>query len=122
MQISYLRVDGGAIQDIGSDGKPDDINLYDQRLKFTNAARIKIQGELARFFRRPLVTKFSYLYDKDQRGSMVNTEFLFYPTQEWALVMGADFLGVDDESFKPTGFLNQYRANDRVYGGMTYVF
>ncbi|MBS1969624.1 MAG: transposase [Bdellovibrionales bacterium] len=122
MQLSYLRVDGGNIQDIGSDGKPDDINLYDQRLKFTNAAKIKVQGELARFYRRPLVTKFSYLYDKDQKGSMVNTEFLFYPTQEWALVMGADFLGTDDETFKPSGFLNQYRANDRVYGGMTYVF
>lgn len=122
MQISYLRVDGGSIQDIGSDGKPDDLNLYDQRLKFTNAAKIKVQGELARLFRRPLVTKFSYLYDKDQKGSMMNTEFLFYPSQEWALVMGADFLGTDDENVKPTGFLNQYRANDRVYGGMTYVF
>lgn len=122
MQLSYLRVDGGNIQDIGSDGNPDDLNLYDQRLKFTNAAKVKVQGELARFFRKPLVTKFSYLYDKDQKGSMMNTEFLFYPSQEWALVMGADFLGTDDETVKPTGFLNQYRANDRVYGGMTYVF
>jgi hypothetical protein len=122
LQVSYLRVDGGGIQDIGSDGKPDDINLYDQRLKFTNALRMKVQGELARFYRRPLVTKFSYLYDKDQKGSMVNTEFLFYPSQEWALVMGADFLGTDDENLKSSGFLNQYRANDRVYGGMTYVF
>lgn len=122
MQVSYLRVDGGTIQDIGNDGNPDDLNLYDQRLKFTNALRMKLQGELARLFRRPLVTKFSYLYDQDQRGSMVNTEFLFYPSQEWALVMGADFLGTDDETYKPSGFLNQYRANDRVYGGMTYVF
>lgn len=122
MGLGYLRVDGGNIQDIGADGKPDDINLYDQRMKFTNAMKVKVQGELLRIYRRPLVTKFAYLYDTDQKGSMVNTEFLFYPSQAWALVMGADFLGVDDENYRPTGFLNQYRANDRVYGGMTYVF
>lgn len=122
LQISYLRAEGGEIQDIGSDGNLDDLNLYDQRLKFTNAVKVKVQGELARFYHRPLVTKLSYLYDQDQKGSMVNTEFLFYPAQEWALVLGSDFLGTQDESFKPSGFLNRYRANDRFYGGMTYVF
>ncbi len=122
MQVNYLRVDGGNIQDIGSDGTADDINLYDQRLKFTDVVKIKVQGELLRIYRRPLVTKFAYLYDKDQKGSMINTEFLFYPSQEWALLMGADLLGTEDDSYKVSGFLNQYRANDRVYGGMTYVF
>lgn len=121
-QLNYMRVEGGKIQDIVSDGTADDINLYDQRLKFTNAVKVKVQGELVRIYRRPLVTKFSYLYDQEQKGSMVNTEFLFYPTQEWALVMGADFLGADENTTKTSSFLNQYRANDRVYGGMTYVF
>jgi hypothetical protein len=122
MQINYLRAENGNIQDIGSDGTADVLNLYDQRLKFTNAVKVQVQGELARLYRRPLVIKFAYLYDKGQMGSMVNTEFLFYPKQEWALLMGADFLGTEDETYKASGFLNQYRANDRVYGGMTYVF
>lgn len=122
LQTAYLHVDGGEIRDVGSDGSPDAINLYDQRLKFTEAWRVRVQGELMRLFRRPLVTKFSYLYDQNQKGSMVNTEFLYYPSQAWALVVGADFLGVEDETFNPTSFLNRYRANDRVYGGMTYVF
>jgi hypothetical protein len=122
LQMDYLKIDGGQIQDIISDGSPDGLTLLDQRMKFTNAFRTKVQGELARIYRRPLVTKFSWLYDTDQKGSMINTEFLFYPNQEWAFVIGADFLGVDDEDYKPSSFLNQYRANDRVYGGMTYVF
>jgi hypothetical protein len=121
-ELNYLKVDGGNIQDIVSDGSMDDINLYDQRLKFTDAFKVKVQGELVRINRRPLVTKFSYLYDQAQKGSMVNTEFLYYPTQEWALVVGADTLGADETTTKTSGFLNQYRANDRVYGGMTYVF
>jgi hypothetical protein len=121
-QLNYLHIYGGSIQDIISDGSPDSMTLYDQRMKFTNAVRVKVQGELARIYRHPLVTKFTWLYDTDQKGSMVNTEFLFYPSREWALLMGADFLGVDDENYKVSSFLNQYRANDRVYGGMTYVF
>lgn len=122
VELHYLHVEGGQIQDIVSDGSADELNLYEQRLKFTKALRVKLQGELARLYRRPLVTKFSYLYDQDQKGSMINTEFLFYPNQEWALVMGADFLGAEENGATASRFLNQYRANDRIYGGMTYVF
>lgn len=121
-QVEYLKVDGGGIVDIRSNGQPDDMTLYDQRLKFTNALSFRVEGQLATFFRRPFVTRFKYLYDYDQRGSLLNTEFLYYPSQKWAVVMGGDVLGVQDENYNPSSFLNQYRANDRIYGGMTYVF
>ncbi len=121
-QLSYLKIDGGGIIDITNDGTQDDITLYDQRMKFTNATSFQVEGQLMRILRRPLVTRFKYLYDFDQKGSLLNTEFLYYPSQKWAVVMGADVLGVEDESYKTSSFLNQYRANDRVYGGMTYVF
>ncbi|WP_374073817.1 transposase [Bdellovibrio bacteriovorus] len=121
-QLEYLKVDGGGIEDILANGNPDDFTLFDQRLKFTNALSFRVEGQLASFFRRPFVTRFKYLYDYDQRGSLLNTEFLYYPSQKWAVVMGGDVLGVQDESYNTSSFLNQYRANDRVYGGMTYVF
>lgn len=121
-QLEYLRVNGGGIVDISSDGMPEDVTLFDQRLKFTNALSFRVEGQLASFFHRPFVTRFKYLYDYDQRGSLLNAEFLFYPSQKWAVVMGGDILGVQDESYRVSGFLNQYRANDRIYGGMTYVF
>lgn len=122
VQLGYMKVNGGGIEDILSDGRPDDFTLYDARLKFTNAAMMRLEGQLASILNRPLVTRFKYLYDFDQRGSLVNTEFLYYPNQKWAVVMGGDALGVRDENYKPSSFLNQYRANDRFYGGMTYVF
>lgn len=121
-QVGYLKVEGGGIVDVTSDGRPDDFTMFDSRLKFTNAASVSLQGEIARFGRKSLVTKFKYLYDWDQTGSLINSEFLFYPHRSWAFVAGADVLGVSDEKKKPSGFLNQFRANDRVYGGMTYVF
>lgn len=121
-QIDYLKVNGGGITDILVDGTPDDFTLFDQRLKFTNALSFKVGGQLASFWRRPFVTRFKYLYDYDQRGSLLNTEFLYYPSQRWAVLLGGDILGVQDEESPSARFINQYRANDRVYGGMTYVF
>lgn len=121
-QLEYLKVNGGGITDILSDGSPDDFTLFDQRLKFTNALSFKVEGQLATFWRRPFVTRFKYLYDYDQRGSLLNTEFLFYPSRRWAMLLGGDVLGVQDEASTSSRFLNQYRANDRVYGGLTYVF
>ena len=122
IQLGYLKVDGGGIQDILYDGQPDDFTLFDTRTKFYNAAQFRVEGQLASLWKRPLVTRFKYLYDFDQRGSLLNTEFLYYPSQKWALLMGADVLGVQDNLHDESGFLNQYRANDRLYGGMTYVF
>lgn len=121
-QVEYLKVDGGGITDILPNGQPDDFTMFDERLKFTNALSFRVEGQLATFFNRPFVTRFKYLYDYDQRGSLLNTEFLYYPSQKWAVVVGGDVLGVQDEEHAPSSFLNQYRANDRFYGGMTYVF
>lgn len=122
VQLSYLKINGGGITDVTANGRPDDITLFDSRFKFTDAASIGLQGQLLQIYRRPLIGKFRYLYDWDQRGSLVNSELQLYPEKSWAVVMGADVLGVDDETYKPSGFLNQFRANDRVYGGMSYVF
>ncbi|WP_413293459.1 transposase [Bdellovibrio sp. HCB185ZH] len=122
VQIAYLKVVGGGIQDVTSTGSPDDFTLYDSRLKFTNSLMLRLEGQVATLYKRPLVTRIKYLYDYDQRGSLLNTEFQYYPSQKWAVVMGGDVLGVQDEDYKASSFLNQFRANDRFYGGMTYVF
>lgn len=122
VRLGYLKVEGGGIEDIQSDGSPDDFTLFDHRTQFTDAVSLGLEGQLARIANRPLVAKWRYLYDADQTGSMMNTEFQYAPARQWAVVVGADVLGVEDESRRPSGFLNQFRANDRFYGGMTYVF
>jgi hypothetical protein len=35
---------------------------------------------------------------------------------------GIDILGPDDPQSTSDGFINQYRANDRIYAGASYVF
>lgn len=121
IQLGYLRVFGGTISDINSNSEKDSFTLFDERFYFYNSLLLKTEGKLFNLFNRDFTTKFSYLRDFSQNGSLVNTEFQFYPVQKWAVLIGGDFISVDDENDAST-FLNQNRANDRVYAGVNYVF
>ncbi len=121
IQLGYLRIYGGTITDINSKGEKDSFTLFDERFYFYNSMLFKTEGKLFKLFNRDFTTKFSYLRDFSQHGSLVNTEFQFYPVKKWAVLVGGDFISVDDENDAST-FLNQNRANDRVYAGVTYVF
>jgi hypothetical protein len=70
------------------------------------------------------MSSIKYLREFDQKGTLINSEFTYYPQTSIALILGADIIGVDDssETNKDGRFLNQFRANDRFYGGMSYVF
>lgn len=121
-QLQYMKALGGRIQDVRHNGQNDDITMFDRRLYYSDALAFLLEGQLASIQKRPVMTKFKYIYDYDQQGSLLNFEFLYYPTPQWAWIVGGDILGVKDEERDPNSFLNQYRANDRVYGGLTYVF
>lgn len=121
-QLAYMKVNGAQIQDIDSEGKPDDMTLLKQRLKFTDSVMVKTEGQITSWLKKPIVARLKWLYDFKQKGSILNTEALYYPARDWALVVGTDVLGVQDEKSDPDGFLNQFRANDRFYGGITYVY
>lgn len=121
IQLGYLRIDGGAINDINTRSEKDSFTLFDERFFFYNSVLFKTEGKLFKLFNRDFTTKFSYLRDFNQKGSLVNTEFQFFPTQKWAVLIGGDFISVDTED-DSSAFLNQNRANDRVYAGVNYVF
>lgn len=122
LQLQYMKAVGGRINDIRHDGSQDDITMFDRRLLYSDALAFQLEGQIASIQKRPVITKFKYIYDYDQQGSLMNFELLYYPSPQWAVLVGGDVLGVKDEDRDPSSFLNQYRANDRLYGGMSYVF
>lgn len=122
ISLAYLKISGGQIVDILSNGQQDDLTLFKERQKFKNAASVSVEGQLAQILKKSLKSKIKYLYDMDQTGSMLNAELLIQERKEVAWLIGADFLGVQKEDRNESDFLNQFRANDRVYGGVTYVF
>src|SRR6185312_4613407 len=122
LTLGYLKVIGGGITDYDSTGTPQGA-IFAQRLNFTNAASVQMDFTTTAW-RKKLTTSVKFLRDFDQQGSLLHTELNYFPTSSVALLLGGDVLGVDNDSASnlDSGFLNQYRANDRIYGGMSYVF
>jgi hypothetical protein len=120
--FNYLKIWGGGIRDFDAEGNEKGA-IFDNRFKFTHAASLQFDFT-ANVWAKTLNTRFRYMRELDQMGTLINTEFSYYPVRDIALVLGADILGVDKdkESDLESRFLNQFRANDRVYGGLSYVF
>jgi hypothetical protein len=121
LSFNYLRVNGGSISDVDSAGEGQGA-LFESRFNYTNAASIKtdIRGYV---FRKRVISSFKYLREFSQKGTLIGAEVSVFPTSRWALNAGLDILGVDQvEGNVDSGFLNQFRANDRYYGGLSYVF
>lgn len=121
VDLGYLKIFGGNVVDITSDESPDSFTLFDERFKFKDAVSLRARSALFQAYQKPFMTQISYLYDYSQRGSLLGTEFQFFPVKNWAVLFGLDAMGVETED-SSSHFLNQYRANDRYYGGITYVF
>jgi hypothetical protein len=122
LSLNYLRVDGGDIRDYDSYGD-DSGAIFDSRYNYTNAGSLRADFSTI-LGHRKIMSSIKYLREFDQKGTLINSEFTYYPQTSIALILGADIIGVDDssETNKDGRFLNQFRANDRFYGGMSYVF
>lgn len=122
VKIDYIKADEQKTVDIDSRG---DIRgaIFPYRLNFYNAASMTTVFSL-RSFSRPFKLSTTALRDFDQNGNLYSIKGVWSVASNWSLSTGIDILGVDDSSDSNTDgrFLNQYRANDRVYGGLSYVF
>jgi hypothetical protein len=122
LSLNYLRITGGGIQDYDVN-RTKQTPIFERRFDFVHAASVR--GDMTnQIFSRKLISGLKYTREFEQKGGIFNAELNYFPQTRLALIMGADFLGVDDASNdnKDSRFLNQFRANDRYYGGMSYVF
>ena len=122
VQMAYMKSYGDDLYDIESNGAESDITLFTYRYRFSNAAMARVLGPLTSIYARPLITKFGYTYDFDQKGSILGMEFQYQWNRTWSYLAGVDILGADDSNSTSEGFINTYRANDRAYAGVSYVF
>jgi hypothetical protein len=120
--LGYLKVWGGDFTDYDSSGAPQGA-IFTNRLNFNNSVALKLDFASTAWSKK-LLSSFRYQRDFDQAGSWLHAEVNYFPSSAWGLQLAGDILGVDNDSPTNTdsGFLNQYRANDRIYGGVNYVF
>jgi hypothetical protein len=122
LMAGYMRIDGGDIADYDAQGQYQGA-VFAQRFQFTHAAMTQVEMRTD-IKNKKLISRFKYLREFDQRGMIGSGDVTFFPVQALGLTVGADVLGVDDTSADNTDgrFLNEFRANDRVYAGLNYVF
>lgn len=121
VQFGYLRSVGNEIQDIESNGRLSDFTLFEDRFRFTHAALASVMGEIMTIKARPLVSKLMFLREFEQEGSILQLEFQYQWDRTWSFLAGMDSLGVDNPESRD-GFISDFRANDRIYAGASYVF
>lgn len=120
--ISYMKAQGGEIRDFDSAGVAQGA-LFDSRLLYTNALLFSADTEVV-VFAKPVRLKVKYLREWDQQGSIISIESQMTLAKKMRAVLGIDVLGPDslDDKESDTRFINQFRANDRLFAGVSYVF
>lgn len=116
---SVLRIIGGdsyltgpKAAQIGSSSEP--------RLLFSSAVAVGARGELG----GRLGYSTYFLYDFLNDGNLLSTSLNWQADRQWSVLVGADFLGVGPKAASRTreDFFTLHAAQDRVYGGVRYVF
>lgn len=121
IEVSYAELKDGEIQDLLSDGRTSIFTYTSQRSLFKKPFSVKLNSELFFIKSKPLNSSFKWTYDDFYHGSLLSGSLSYQTFARLELNFGFDLLGVEKET-KESHFLQDKQANDRVYGGLEYVF
>lgn len=121
MKFAFLKVVGGDAPDSGEFAGRD--TLFERRFQFLEAYQLSFSKPWRGLFAEPLATELRLTYDRVQNGGTVAFASGLTFARNWRAEVEVEFLGLLGVNAEvPDGFLSDYRANDRVGMGMSYVF
>ena len=120
-EISYSEVSGGEVKDLLSDGRDSLFTFSSHRVRFKRPFTVALKSELFVVSQRPVTTQIKWTYDDAVRGTLLSGMASYQTLAKLNLNVGFDVLGVEKNSIQDN-FLQDQQANDRVYGGLEYVF
>lgn len=117
--IGYLRAQTEKTPDLNSLGVQQS-EFIPYRTLYTNALLVAGDFALDSFWN----IQAKFLREFDQIGTVISFQANYRAERSWIFFSGFDILGVDQiPSFETDSrFLNAYRHNDRVFGGIAYAF
>ena len=122
LAVDFMKVFQDLTQDVDSGGTAHN-EIIPYQTMFSNALAVSTKVPVKLGGQR-LICRFKALRDFDQQGNLFQTEVDIPWTRRWTFNTGVDVLAPDDPApaNQDVRFINQFRANDRVYGGFNYVF
>ena len=122
--VAAAEMKGGEIKDLDAQGKESIFTFSTRRTQFKAPVTLGLATELAFIRSKPLKTQVRWTYDRTDKGSLLSTQFGYEMMANVNVHVGADILGVEQALPEDAAahFLDRNQANDRVYGGLQYVF
>lgn len=118
LQYSYMRA-----VEIRDEPSPDDeVRSSLARFPFSDVAAIEWKWQISQRIKRQLNWRNKYYYAFNEAGGWLTSTVEFAQGNlNWSF--GLDILGSNiDATSEEAGLFTRYRANDRVFGGVSYVF
>jgi hypothetical protein len=98
----------------------DQVQSSYQRFDFAQVASIAWEAEPLQLATRTIRFGVRYLYSLPDQGGWLSTNAKMIFDKDLIFSLGFDILGADTDS--TTSLMGRYRNNDRVLGGVSYVF
>lgn len=117
-------LEGGEIKDLNRDKKESILTVITSRTQFKKPIRFGLKAEMFSIYNKSVEIDSNMTYDQELKGSLMSVQIKHSPYKNLLLSLGADLIGVENEL--PEGvqgsFLDQNKANDRFFAGISYVF
>jgi hypothetical protein len=122
LYAGVMYLDGGIAKDRGSNAQ--ETSLYEYIPTFFQATKLGLSKTTRRNKRRSQKMALELLYDSEQKGGIILTEYAFSPVDNVNVSVKMDILGMmtNETTEYQTGFINTYKANDRLQMDVNYVF
>jgi len=118
-EFGFLRREGGVAPDQGPFVNPG-VNYFEPRYAFRNAFSFAIFTPILDPWARRFLFSSKFILDTENNGNILVSDIYFSPLASLFLNLGLDILG--SESVNPVDFISRYQRNDRLRGGIAYVF
>lgn len=121
---SVLKVIGGDSQDVGPTIVLKKQSYFERRFEFTEALMLGIKNLNYPLLGRAINSQFEVLYDNAQNGVILSAKIKMEIKRHFHTFLNLDLLGLINEGSAEIedGFIRNFRANDRIMAGVSYVF
>lgn len=117
-------ISGGEIKDVNSQGVESSFAISNSRTLYKQPVIAGVKSEMFFIYNEAVEADVRLTYDQKLKGSLLSANFMYAPTRSLKVNLGADLIGVENElpADAQGNFLDQNKANDRVFAGLNYVF
>jgi hypothetical protein len=115
MLVSYLHQTGGNAPDQGPYATGTG-SVFTYRYPYQSALMGELAGKIG-----TIDATSKLIYDVGHQGTIWSTDVTYHLKRSWIFRVGADVLS-SSEDIAAQDFISRYRADDRLYTGVSYVF